>query len=443
MRSTLLLLTAALALGAYAYFVESERPTRTEAESAKDSAFALESSALVELEVTASTGERTVLRKTDGEWRLTQPIETGADAIEVSGITSGVASLEIERVVADSAADLAAFGLDEPRITLAFKAEGDTEFTRLMLGDETAIGGDMYATTTNDPRVFLVAAYLDGSFDRTTFDLRDKTILHFVRDDVDRLELTTAAHTVAMAENDDSWRLEHPWQAQADSGTVDTLVTRLATGRMQALIASDAEDLEPYGLAEPRVTAVVGSGSASATLQVGDATDAGTVYARDAARTLIFTIEQSLLDELTRAPDAYRRKDLFEFRSFSATRIEIDQPESRLVLEKSDDDTPVWHRLEPTPGDVDQAEVSAALSKLSGLRSESFSAADAEAGVDAPVATVTARFGEDQEERVVFGRVGAVVHAAVAGDSGTGVVDVEAFDAALADLNALGSAGAP
>ena len=196
MRSTLLLLTAATMIGGYAYFIESSRPSRSETENAKDRVFVSESSALVELEVLAS-GTRTVLRKIDGTWTIVAPVQVNADEVEVSGITTGVASLEIERVLEDAADDLEPFGLADPRIEIAFKAEGDDEVTRLYLGNHTATGGDIYAMRSDDPRVFLVAAYLESSFDRTTFDLRDKAILNFERDDVDRLQLTTPTHTVA------------------------------------------------------------------------------------------------------------------------------------------------------------------------------------------------------------------------------------------------------
>ncbi len=437
MRSTLLLVVAAVALGAYAYFVEAERPTRMEIESAKDSVFAIESSDLVDLEVTDSSGGRTVLRKTNGTWRLTDPVQVDADPIEVSGITSGVESIEIERIVAESPADLASFGLADPRIVIAFKTEGDTEFTRLLLGDDTATGGDMYAVTSNDPRVFLVAAYLDTSFDRGTFDLRDKAILDFDTDEVDRIDITAPSHTVALVKTDEAWRVEQPWSARGDAGITNALVTRLVTGRMQAIVATDTTALDAFGLEAPRLTAVVGTGSSRATLWVGDATDDGTVYARDAARPLVFTVEESLVDELMRLPDVYRQKDLFTFRSFNATRLEIAQPDSTLVLEKSDGDPPEWRRLEPAPGEIGQPQVTALLSALSGLRADSFADADALVGRSSPIATVTVRFGDDQEEQVVFDRVADEVHATVADDSGAGIIDAAAFDAALADAGAL------
>ena len=168
---------------------------------------------------------------------------------------------------------------------IAFKTEGDTEFTRLLLGDDTATGGDMYAMTSNDPRVFLVAAYLDTSFDRGTFDLRDKAILDFDTDEVDRIDITAPSHTVALVKTDEAWRVEQPWSARGDAGITNALVTRLVTGRMQAIVATDTTALDAFGLEAPRLTAVVGTGSTRATLWVGDATDDGTVYARDAAPT--------------------------------------------------------------------------------------------------------------------------------------------------------------
>mgnify|MGYP006176692981 CR=1 FL=1 len=37
----------------------------------------------------------------------------------------------------------------------------------------------MYAKTADSPKVFLVYGYLESSFNRTPFDLRDKKILTF------------------------------------------------------------------------------------------------------------------------------------------------------------------------------------------------------------------------------------------------------------------------
>ena len=66
----------------------------------------------------------------------------------------------------------------------------------------------------------------------------------------------------------------------------------------------------------------------------GDATPAGTVYARDTARNLVFTVSESLLTELEQGVDEYRRKNLFAFRPFNATALEIDRDDERWRFEK-------------------------------------------------------------------------------------------------------------
>jgi hypothetical protein len=440
MRSTLLLLAAAMALGAYAYLVESDRPTRADAEAAKDSLFDVDSLDLVELEVRAG-GDRTILHKTDGAWNLVEPIQTGADQVEVSGITTGVGSLEIERVVAEAAEDLEPFGLADPRVEIAFKAEGDATLTRFRLGDETPTGGDLYASRAGDPRVYLIAAYLLDSFDRSTFDLRDKSILHFVRDDVDRLDLSTPTATASLSRTDDDWRFEAPWEARSDTGTVDSLLTRLDTARMLALVESEDAALESYGLAEPRATIEIGAGSTTASLLIGAEAEGGSVYARDLSRPLVFTVDASLADDLLRPPEAYRRTELLTLGPLTSRRIEIARGDSRLVLAKSADEPAVWQRLEPAPGEVDQPTVTDLLTALIGLRADRFVGDADAAGLDTPEAVITTSDGE-REERVAFSRDGDTVYAVTDEDAGAAVLNAAPFEAALALVAALTGAEA-
>ena len=435
MRSTLLLLTLAAALAAYAYFIEADRPSRIEAENAKDRVFNMESVDLVELEVTAS-GDQTVLRKSDGIWNIIEPVRTKADGIEVSGITTGVSALEVERVVQDIADDLDRFGLADPTVEIAFKAEGEDRVIRLLLGNQTSTGGHLYAMRSDDPRVFLVDAYLQSSFDLTTFDLRDKAIVEFDRDDVDRLSLTTPTHTVKLVHADGVWHLEEPWKIRASSNTVNALLTKLDTARMQAVIETDGANLDAYGLAAPLVSAVVGAGSTEAILLVGTNTDNGNSYARDAARSLLFTVENSLVDDLTRSPEDYRQAELFTFNPTTTTRLEIEQPEARLVITKSEVTPFVWQRLEPLPGDVDQGTVSELLAGLVSFRAERFTTSLENTGLDAPTATVT-MFDGKREERVTFGRSADVIYTLANRDEVASTIETAIFEEVMTAVATL------
>ena len=90
-----------------------------------------------------------------------------------------LASLEQQRVIDENPSDVTEFGLAEPRVEVTFKSGGQEQ--KLFIGSKTPTGGDVYARTAASPKVFLIASYLDSTFNRSTFDLRDKTALEFER----------------------------------------------------------------------------------------------------------------------------------------------------------------------------------------------------------------------------------------------------------------------
>ena len=442
LRSTAMLLVVALGLGAYIYFVESDRPPGGTPEP-RDMAFDFESDDITRLAVTAESGDRTVLEKSDDRWQLVEPFAGAVDVTEVVALSSSLAALEMQRVVAEpeDAADLTAFGLGEPRIEVGATTTTGTD-ARLLIGEQTPTGGDLYATVAGSNRVFLISGYLDGTFNKTTFDFRDKTILDFTRDQVDSLEITGTDLAIRLRQVDNRWSLVHPIEAHADLGVTNGLVGRLSTGQMAAIEAESTDALESFGLDTPRLTVTVGLGSSAATLLIGDATPAGTVYARDAVRNLVFTVSESLLTELEQGVDEYRRKNLFAFRPFNATVLEIDRDDERWKFEKveatAEGDADRWRRTAPDEGDVEPNVMDDLLAKLSNLRAESFVASRDGTGLDAPGWTMLVTFDEDgAQERVVVGRVDDEVFAVNGDEPGAARLNTRAWDDALEALEAL------
>ena len=235
-----------------------------------------------------------------------------------------------------------------------------------------------------------------------------------------------------------------PWDVRADFGVVEGLIGRLGSSEMRSIEVdsdeADGADLDPFGLGDPRVTASLELGSASAVLHVGVETEDAAVFARDASRDLVFTIDGALATDLERAAGAYRQKDLFSFRPFNADRLSVVRDDVTTVLEKTGgDDGDAWRRLEPEPADVDRVAVDDLLTKLSGLRAASFTDTRDATGLDAPLATVVVAYGEPaEEERVLIGRAGDAAYGAHGDEPGAGVLDDSAVDAALEALDAIG-----
>lgn len=425
-------------LGAYIYFVERKKPAETEAE-ARPKVFDVAADKVVELSV-RSGADRTVVRKVDGEWRVVEPVEAKADEAEVSGVTSALAGLENVRVVEEAPSDLAQFGLANPTVEIGFRAEGEKTMRHLRLGDKTATQGEMYASR-GGKQVFLVPSYVDTSLARTTFDLRDKSILAFARDKVDRLSVDGGTAPKTLEKSGPDWMLTSPLRAPADYGAAESLVGRLETGRMSAIVSQDASELKRFGLDKPAITVTVGTGSSQASLQVGSKADTGAYYARDASRPLVFTLESSLVDELQKPASDLRNKDVFAFRPFNATSLELTRGTDVVAIEKAKakDSGEAWRRVKPAASDLDRAKVDDVLARLSNLRAEGFDdpGSAAAKALESPALVVHARYGEGKEETVRFARVDGSVYAGVPNQPGALKVPVGDFDEAVKAVDAL------
>ena len=432
--STLALVAAALGLGAYIYFVDSTRPDTA----AKEKVFAVEADAVEEVRIVAK-GDTSVLKKSDGAWKLVEPLATDADGNEVTAFVGGLTSLELNREVDAVATDLAQYGLASPKADITFTAKGGVK-GRLRLGDQTPTGTDVYAVRGDDTRVFLVSTFAETSLVRSAFDLRDKRVLRFERDKVDGLEITTAAGTTALSRTNSEWRLAAPSGARGDYGAIEGLLTRLSTTMMSGIETTDITSLQKYGLDKPVATVVVKAGSSSATLVVGSTAD-NKAYARDLARPMVFTVDAAFATDAQKGATDYRRKELFDFRPFSATTLAITKGIDAITFSKTkgtgDNAAEKWT---VTTGagtrDADGPAMDDLLSKLSGLRAETFVAA-APAGAATPVMKVQADFDEAKKESASISRAGADAYGARADETGAMKLTAAAVDEALKALDTV------
>ncbi len=234
-RSFLLLLVVALGLGGYLYFVESKRePGDSEK---KDKVFTVESDKIDEITVKAESGEQTTLKKTGTDWQIVQPTSAQSDSAVVSGFATNLSTLEVQRIIEENPQDLAEYGLAQPRVEVTFKAGGQEQ--RLLIGRKTPPGTDLYAKLGNQQRVFLISSYLDSTFNKTTFDLRDKTAIKLDRDKIETLAITTPKQIVQFAKAGNEWQMTAPVKARADFTAVDGLVSRINTLQMKSITAAD------------------------------------------------------------------------------------------------------------------------------------------------------------------------------------------------------------
>jgi len=337
-------------------------------------------------------------------------------------------------VVDEKPADLKPFGLEPARIDVAFKVKGQAAEQRILLGEKTPVGENLYAKLPGSPRVFLVQSYIEPAFNKTTFALRDKKVLKVDRQKVDGLELKAGPAEIVLAKSGESWTLVKPIAARADYAAVEGAIERLSSAQMQALAEDQNAPPSRYGLDAPSATLTIKTGSSRATLSLGK-TENAVVFAKDSSRPLVFTVAPTLRMDVIKDVDEFRRKDLFDFRSFTATHVEFTRGAETQAFDRSKDKDgkDVWKAAGGKAIAADKIE--ALLAEVSGLRAVSFDPAP-HASLKAPVLTVKAMFDKGSDT-VTFGRAGADVYAGLAGEPGSAKLDVAQFDEAIKALDAL------
>jgi hypothetical protein len=443
LRSTLLLLVVLLGLGGYIYF---QGATPTDTTPASEKLFAgFDASKLDELTVKAESGDVTQLRKTDGIWSIVSPVNAVASETEVSGVTSAVEALEVARVVDEAPTDVKEYGLDAPRLEVEFKGDGGKLAGKVQIGGKTATGGNLYARKVGEQRVVLVGTTAETALNRSTFDLREKRFVKLDRAKVDAIELQIGGSSGELVKKGEDWTVAKPAVARADTSAVDGLFATLDATEMKSVVtaAPTQDDLKKYGLETPVATVALRSGTDRRSIAIGGKADETSVYVRDSSKPDVYTVDTATVDTLKKAVEDYRRKELFDFRAFSATHVELTRGGQTVVLERVKATDPnaadTWKRLSPNPGEPDRSKVENMLATLADIRATAFVASKTGNGLASPVLTVSARFDEGKkEERVVFGKSGADAYAARPDDPGAAKIEASKLDDVLKALDEIG-----
>jgi hypothetical protein len=325
-RSTLLLLLLALGLGAYVYFVE--RPAR-EREQQKDTLLDVEADAIEALTLTYPDSEIRLAKDAEGRWRLTAPLDVAADQSVAKNLVEAIASAELTKTIDDPGTDLAAYGLDKPTATVQVVVKGGTEIPALIVGKETPIGFKAYAQKKGDPKLYLTTGAFHSGVKKEVKDLRDKTIVDFQDDQVQRIAITGRERpTVALEKRDGAWRLTEPAEHPADDGEVRSFLSSVRGLRAQDFIDQPDQDLAAYGLAVPKlqVALALAGDTPPPTVAIGDEDASGgpkQLYVKRGDGATIYKAGTWVLSNLEKDAAYFRDKTVLAFAPDDVTTIVV------------------------------------------------------------------------------------------------------------------------
>jgi hypothetical protein len=368
----------AAALGGYAWFVEREKPKGDEKK--KETLFSFEKAKVKALVLEPAGAEPIRAVHEAGAWKLEKPTAAPADTSAVETVVDALNGLSVEEVVSETPAGLADYGLEKPKATVHVELEGQPKPLTLFVGDKSPDSSGLYAKTDDKPRVFLIASWLGTNFEKKPFDFRDRDLLHLKRDDVRTLEIAgpEGAYTL-VKQADGEWGFTTPLVTRAGRWAVDGLLSTLEGLRFDAIVADDAKDLKPFGLAKPSrtVTASLADGS-QRKLEIGSETADKKWHAKDALKNTVTAIPPALVDDLKKGMTELRQKRVLDVSTYEVEGFDAVTEKGKQVYartsSKGDNDVEVrkWKRIAPDTKELDTSKVEELLFKLGGLEATSF-----------------------------------------------------------------------
>ena len=421
-KTTIILAVILAALAAYIYRYEWA-PVETESNPDREAIFEIEAEKIQSIEIRKREGEHLKLqRRGEDGWQLVAPVEAAADSSASNSLAETIATLESERVISEGEANLADFGLDTPKLeldVLVKDAEDVETSTTLHIGDETPTGSNLYARLADGEKIFVIASSKEYSLNKKAWDLRDKSLFRFERDDVEKVILKQPDQEIVLAKaGEDSWNIVEPTFSRADRYKAGGLVSKLETAKMEEIVSESAEQLSEYGLGTPSYEVEIQlEGGLTETLLVGEKKDSR-YYARNPDRPMVYLIGSSLVDDIKKDQSEYISKRLFEFATYQVNKLQISSPEGpdRIVEKSKQDDKDVWKETAPEERDLDRTQVEDLLYKLNGSNAEE-TLTDGP-GLSSPDYTITvwSKDTEKVEEVAVATPEGGAVYARRKGD---------------------------
>lgn len=373
------LVAVAAGLVAYAYFVESKKPAGDDGKK-KETLFSFEKPKLKSLELQPKDADPIRIAHEGGAWKLVAPQAAPADTGAVESVVDALNGLSIEEVVAEAPGALADYGLDKPRVVARLELEGQPKPLVLLVGEKSPDGSGIYAKTDDKPRVFLIASWLGTNFEKKPFDFRDRDVLHMKSGDARTLEVTGPEGSYTLVKKGDGeWGFTAPLVTRAGRWSVDGLLSALEGLRFDAVVADDAKDLKPFGLAKPgRTVSVSLADGSQRKLEIGGETADKKWNARDALKSTVVLIPPALVDDLKKGMAELRQKRLLDVSTYDVEGFDAETEKGKQVYARStskgDNDVDVrkWRRTAPDAKELDTNKVEDVLFKIGGVETTGF-----------------------------------------------------------------------
>ncbi|UCD12094.1 MAG: DUF4340 domain-containing protein [Nitrospinaceae bacterium] len=411
-KGTIWLGVVLLAIALFYFLVDLPREERQKEEKERAETILLFDGEKVDTIFVARKEESYTLKRLGlDDWQLISPLEDKADVQTAENLLYELNNGKFSRVVEEKPQDLAAFGLTLPSLTLRVKLAGGEELA-LLVGDDHPMGKGLYVKTAGQSRV-LLASLVREDLDKSLFDARDKSILHFNLEDIARVALRQGDHSLALKRDEAAWTLEGNDGGPADNAEIDHFLNQVRSAKVVEFISESPDSLAPYGLDAPasELRLLRKEGKSELSLFLGTVVPGEGVFAKVGGRSNVVRLPGTFEDTLSKNPADFLDKTLLAFTEDEVLGLTLKGTGPTVELAPEAGDPKRWRITQPSPQSADASTVASLLADLKEARIVEFvqlhMQSAAAFGLDQPARELTLRLTGDRTWALQIGNAAA------------------------------------
>ncbi len=208
--------------------------------------------------------QRAILKTKSGEiefargdlhWSLLKPLRARGDDSRIQDLISQTVSAKVLSFVAESA-NLASFGLQEPRGTLSLFLEDSKDPVLLHIGSQPENEAQkemVYGMVSDRDSVLLLPSAVAQLLQTKPNDIRDRHLVQFERDIVDRILIEPKGKpALLIARAGQGWVQKAPTDLPVQTSAAEDLLNLLGSYQVAEFVSDVATDLPKFGLDHPQ-----------------------------------------------------------------------------------------------------------------------------------------------------------------------------------------------
>ncbi|MBN2326995.1 MAG: DUF4340 domain-containing protein [Candidatus Omnitrophica bacterium] len=187
---------------------------------------------------------------------------------------------------------------------------------------------------------------------------KEKQLFSISKDEVKEITLVKGDGTFKAVMEGERWKLVQPFEADGDKSAWDGIANSYTSGKHQRVIQENAEDLKPFGLDDPKITASLAGvdGATKTTILFGNETPtSGKYFALIEGTSDVLTVYSSIYNLADKELYDFRDKTIVDMEADEVQKVEIAHGDADLTLERRGENE--WVVTQPLLARADEAQI--------------------------------------------------------------------------------------